>query len=172
MDATLRLNTNSYIKQMRLTQEKTRRRQIITWTKTRKEQTTGMHLCSWGFYSSVFLGWVADGGCRVTKVFWELWARFDRTSRRPTYSCDKVGTMFGRIAEALGDNTVELCLWLYFCKTVLAVATRTYCNRTVVHCVIKDWHCARVISISCVLVDSCMPLFYNVIGLMACMDIV
>ena len=79
---------------------------------------------------------------------------------------------FGPSAEVLGDNTVELCLWLYYVQRNLAVATRTYCNRIVVHCVIKDWHCARVVSISCAYVGSCVALFYYVNDLMESMDIV
>jgi hypothetical protein len=42
------------------------------WTETSKEQMAIVHLCSWGFCGSEFLGGVADGGRRVTKGFWAL----------------------------------------------------------------------------------------------------
>ena len=65
----------------------------------------------------------------------------------------------------LWGSTVKLCLWLDLIKWGLAVATRSYYNQIVVHYVIKDCHCARVISISYAFVGSCMALFYNVTAL-------
>ena len=96
---------------------------------------------------------VAASGCRWPQgdcLFGHLGHVCNRISRRPACGYFRVGMTFGQRCQCWGTAHLVFVLGLYSVKRVLAVATQTYCNLSVVHYVIKDWHCARAIYISCV----------------------